>query len=59
MKTFCFGCKKVRQSDDSWKEEEFDMKKDSSTMCPECLQKECARMKIIMMQKKEKAHATV
>lgn len=61
MKTFCFGCKKVRQPDGSWKEEEeFDMKLDSSTMCPDCLKKERARMMEIMQKnKKEKSHATV
>ena len=59
MKTFCYGCNRVRIPDGSWKEEPFDMKNDSSTMCPECLKKERARMMAIMQQKKEKTHATI
>lgn len=50
MKTFCFGCGKVRQADGSWKEEEYNKKTDSSTMCPVCN----AKNRAIMEEMKKK-----
>lgn len=55
MKTFCCGCKKVRQPDGTWKTEEIDIKTSSSSLCPDCL---AINRKILKEKKKQKNMAT-
>jgi predicted Fe-S protein YdhL (DUF1289 family) len=51
MKTFCFGCKRIRQLDGSWEKGEFDYNEDSSTQCPECTVKNRAAMEAYKQKK--------